>query len=125
MNGSDSNAPISGSGGTGIYCTLLSSAYTYSSSHQYYSSLTGQIGTDQEITSPTTTNGVLKGTNCTWTSVAGGSTVNSLVIYRKNAGANTTWDLIAYLDTNITGLPAATNGGNITVTWDSNGIFAL
>ena len=47
------------------------------------------------------------------------------MLYRKNAGANTTWPLIAYIDTGVTGLPVTPNGGNITVTWNASGIFKL
>jgi hypothetical protein len=48
-----------------------------------------------------------------------------LVVYRKNAGANTTWPLVAFIDTGVTGLPVTSNGGDITVTWNASGIFAL
>ena len=47
------------------------------------------------------------------------------MIYRKNAGANTTWRLVLYEDTSVTGLPVTPNGGNIVVTWNASGIFTL
>jgi hypothetical protein len=100
------------------------SSYTYSSSHQFYSSLAGVVGTDQQITSPATTNGTFSGANVTFTSVTG-STVGALVIYRKNAGANTTWRLVMYEDTSVTGLPVTPNGGNIVITWNGSGIFTI
>ena len=98
--------------------------YTYSSSHQFYSSLSGLVGTDQQITTPTATNGTFDGDDVTFTSVSGAS-VEALVIYRKNAGANTTWRLVLYEDTSVTGLPVTPNGGNITVTWNASGIFLI
>jgi hypothetical protein len=60
----------------------------------------------------------------TYTAVTGVS-IEALVIYRKNSGANTTWRLVLYLDTSVTGLPVTPNGGDITVTWNASGIFGL
>src|SRR5581483_6244497 len=89
----------------GPYCALIDTGvYTYSASHQFYSSLTGVVGTDQRITTPTVTNGTFDGDDVTFPSVTGNS-VEALVIYRKNSGANTTWVLVAYIDTSVTGLP--------------------
>lgn len=115
-------------GATGVFCALVDTGtYTYSAAHQFYSSLSGVVGTDQEIltkTVGTVAEGVFDGDNLTYTAVTGAS-VEALVLYRKNAGANTTWPLIAYLDTGITGIPVSPNGGNITVTWNASGIFLL
>ena len=69
-------------------------------------------------------NGTFDGTDLTFTSVTG-ATVEALVLYRKNGGANTTWPLIAYIDTSVTGLPVTPNGGAITITWSASGIFTL
>lgn len=119
------NSAITGSGTTGLYAALVDTGtYTYSASHEFYSSLSGIVGTDQEITSPTLTGGVVDGGDVTFSAVSGNS-VEALVIYRKNAGANTTWRLVAYIDTGQTGLPVTPNGGDITITWNASGIFAL
>jgi hypothetical protein len=119
------NSAITGSGTTGLYVALVDTGtYTYSASHEFYSSLSGIVGTDQEITTPTLTNGVVDGGDVTFSAVSGNS-VEALVIYRKNAGANTTWRLVAYIDTGQTGLPVTPNGGSITITWNASGIFAL
>ena len=110
---------------TAPYVAMVNtSSYTYSSSHQSYSSLAGIVGTDQQITSPSVTNGTFNGATVTFTSVTG-STVGALVIYRKNAGANTTWALVLYEDTSVTGLPVTPNGGNIVITWNGSGIFTI
>ncbi len=98
--------------------------YTYSAAHDFNDDLSGVVGTDQRISTPTTTSGTFDGDDLTYTAVTGAS-VEALVIYRKNSGANTTWKLVAYLDTGITGLPVTPNGGNITVTWNASGIFAI
>jgi hypothetical protein len=69
-------------------------------------------------------NGVLDGSDVTYTAVTGNS-AEALAIYRQNSGANTTWRLVAYIDTSVTGLPVTPNGGDITITWNASGIFAL
>lgn len=122
----DANSALTGSGATGLYVALIDTGapYTYSAAHQFYSSLAGVVGTDQEITSTTTTTGLIDGNDVTFTAVSGAS-VEALVLYRKNAGANTTWRLVAYIDTGQTGLPVTPNGGNITITWDAAGIVQL
>lgn len=109
----------------GPYTALVDTGtYTYNSAHEFYSSLSGVVGTDQRITTPTVANGTFDGDNLTYTAVSGNS-VEALVIYRHNNGANSTWPLVAYIDTSVTGLPVTPNGGNITVTWNASGIFTL
>jgi hypothetical protein len=123
--GGAANSAITGSGTTGLYAALVDTGtYTYSSAHEFYSSLSGVVGTDQEITSPTLTNGLIDGGDVTFTAVTG-SSVEAIVLYRKNAGANTTWRLVAYIDTGVTGLPVTPNGGNIAITWNASGILQL
>lgn len=120
--GGAANSALTGSGTTGLFAALVDTGtYTYSSAHEFYSSLSGIVGTDQEVTTPTLTNGLLDGGNVTYTAVSGNS-VEAIVLYRKNAGANTTWRLVAYIDTGQTGLPVTPNGGDITITWNASGI---
>lgn len=103
-----------------------STDYTYSSAHQYLSSVTTYSGTtDQTLGTKTVTSGVFDAADSTFTSVAisGSKTVQALVVY-KDTGSAATSPLIAYID----GFTAVTpNGGNITVTWDNGAskIFAL
>jgi hypothetical protein len=109
----------------GAYCALVDTGtYTYSASHQFYSSLSGVVGTDQRISTPTVTNGTFDGDDLTYTAVTGAS-IEALVLYRHNSGANTTWRLFLYEDTGVTGLPVTPNGGNIVVTWNASGIFTI
>lgn len=122
------SSALNGSGATGVYVALVDTGtYIYSAAHQYYSDMSGIASTtDQEIgATKTYTNGVFDGADITFPTVGTGNTCEALVLYIKNAGANTTWRLYAYLDTGITGLPVTPNGGNITVTWDAAGIVAL
>lgn len=127
MKGTSNNLLNSAEGTTGVYaCLVDTGTYTFSQSHQFYSSLSGIAGTDQEITAKTQTAGVFDGNDVTFPSVSNGSvSIEAIVLYRKNAGANTTWPLIAFIDTGVTGLPVTPNGGNITVTWNASGIFKL
>lgn len=97
--------------------------YTYNSSHEFLSSLSGVVGTAQTIGTKTYTNGVFDGDNVTFTAVSGAS-CEALVIYIDTGVAGTS-RLVAYLDTGFTGLPVTPNGGDITVTWNASGIFAL
>lgn len=122
----DANADLDNDTSTdGVYAALVDTGtYTYNSAHQFYSSLSGIVGTDQRITSPTVVNGLFDGADVTYTSVTGNS-VEAIVLYRKNSGANTTWRLVAYIDTGVTGLPVTPNGGNIAITWNASGIFQL
>jgi hypothetical protein len=120
----DTNNGMDGTSTSAPYVALESATYTYSSSHQFYSSLAGIVGTDQALTTPTVTNGTFACDNTTFTAVSG-SQVTSLVIYRHNSGANTTWRLVCYLDTSVTGLPVTPNGGNIVITWNGSGVFTI
>ena len=123
--GAAANSALTGSGATGLFVALVDTGtYTFNASHEFYSSLSGIVGTDQEITTVTLTNGVIDGADVIFTAVSG-ATVEALVLYRKNAGANTTWRLVAFIDTGQTGLPVTPNGGNITITWSASGIIQL
>ncbi len=99
--------------------------YTYSSAHQFLSSVSGVVGTAQTLGTKTFTNGVFDAADVTFSAVTGAS-AEALVIYRDTGVAGTS-DLIAFLDTGYTNLPVTPNGGDITVTWDDgvNKIFAL
>lgn len=120
------NSALNGSGTTGVYVALVdANTYTFSQSHQFYSDLSGIVGTPVEIgATKSYTNGVFDGADVTFTSVSGAQ-CEALVIYIQNAGANTTWRLVAYIDTGVTGLPVTPNGGNISVAWNASGIFKL
>jgi len=116
-----------------IKVALVSNAYTPNtnagtSGDQYYSSVTGVIGTPATLASKTVTGGVLDAADVTFTSVTSTATVHKLVIFKEIAtAANSTWPLIAVIDSATSGLPVTPNGGDITISWDNgaNKIFAL
>lgn len=98
--------------------------YTYSATHEFLTSLTGVVGTAQTIgATKSYTNGVFDGGDVTFTAVSG-ATVEALVLYIDTGVAGTS-RLVAYIDTGVTGLPVTPNGGDISITWNASGIFAL
>ena len=112
------------SAGTVKVALVDTGSYTYSSADQYYSSVSSAVvGTPQTIGSKTFTNGVFDGADATFTSVTGNS-VEALVIFIDTGNAATS-PLVAYIDTSVTGLPVTPNGGDIVITWNASGIFAL
>lgn len=107
-----------------VKTALVTAGYTYSSSDQYYSSVSASVvGTPQTLGSKTFTNGVFDAADSTFTSVTG-SQVVSLVIY-IDTGNSATSPLVAFIDTGVTNLPVTPNGGDILITWNASGIFAL
>ena len=120
------NSSLAGSGTTGLYAALVDTGtYTYSDAHEFYSSISSAVvGTPMEIGSKTFTAGVLDGADVTFNAVTGAS-VEAIVLFVKNAGSNTTWRLVEYIDTSVTGLPVTPNGGDIAVTWNASGIHSL
>ncbi len=97
--------------------------YTYSDTHDFFNDVTGVVGTPQTLSSKSVTNGVFDAADVTFTGVTGNS-VEALLIY-IDTGVSTTSRLVAYIDTSVTGLPVTPNGGDITITWNASGIFAL
>jgi len=97
--------------------------YTYSAAHQFFSSVTGVVGTPVTLASKTFTDGVFDAADATFTGVTG-ATAEALLIYIDTGTAGTS-RLICFMDTGVTGLPVTPNSGNISVTWNASGIFAL
>jgi hypothetical protein len=107
-----------------VKVALVTAGYTYSSANQFYSSVSASVvGTPQTIGSKTFTDGVFDGGDVTFTAVTG-SQVVALVLY-IDTGSAATSPLVAFLDTGVTNLPVTPNGGDITITWNASGIFAL
>lgn len=105
-----------------IKVVLLTSAYTYSGSHQFLSDLTGTIAASGALASKTVTNGTFNASPVTLSAVTTGSTIAALAGY-KDTGTGSTSNLLWFND----GFSQLTNGGDIVVTWDtgSNKIFVI
>lgn len=112
------------SAGTVKVALVDTGVYTYNANDQFWTAVSSaSIGTPQTIGSKTFTNGVFDGADVTFTTVTG-SSVEALVIWIDTGTAGTS-PLVAYIDTSVTGLPVTPNGGDITITWNASGIFAL
>lgn len=111
------------SAGTVKVALVDTGTYTYSSAHQFYSSVTGVVGTPQTLGTKTFTNGTFDAADVTFTAVTGAS-VEALVIY-IDTGTAATSPLVAYIDASVTGLPVTPNGGDISIAWNASGIFTL
>lgn len=113
----------------GPYCSLIDEGvYTYSAGHQFYSiAASAAVGPANgvQLTTPTVIAGTFDAGDITFTTVTGNS-VEALIIYRHNSGANTTWFLVSMLESDyIIGLPVTPNGGDILIQFHSSGIFSL
>lgn len=107
-----------------VKVALVTAGYTYSSTNQFYSSVSASVvGTPQTIGSKTFTSGVFDGADVTFTAVSGAQVV-ALVIY-IDTGSAATSPLVAFIDTGVTNLPVTPNGGDINITWSASGIFSL
>ena len=109
-----------------VKAALLSDAYTYSAAHEFLSDVSATvIGTAVTLTSKSITGGVFDAADVVFALVAPGANAKFVVLYVDTGVAGTS-SLLFLVDT-ATGLPMATNGGDITVQWDSgaNKIFSL
>ena len=121
---------------TAVIKTALVRGYTFSAAHKFVSDATGAgatlVATSAALASKTVTGGVADAADVTFTAVASGASITSLLVFQSSAvtgGADVAASaqrLIAYIDT-ATGLPVTPNGGDITVAWDNatNKIFKL
>ncbi len=109
--------------GTVKVALIDTGTYSYNSAHEFFSSVSGVVGTPQTIANTTVTTGLFDGDNVTFSAVTGNS-VEALLIY-IDTGTAATSRLVAWLDTSVTGLPVTPNGGDITITWNASGIFQL
>lgn len=119
----DASANVDINDGTVKVALIDTGVYTYNAAHEFYSSVSGVVGTPQTINNTTVTNGLFDGDNVTYTAVTGNS-VEALLIY-IDTGSAATSRLVAWIDTSVTGLPVTPNGGDISITWNASGIFQL
>ena len=105
---------------TGTYTVNLST-------HDFLDDIPGgaRVATSSALSGKTSAAGVADANDVTFSAVSG-ATVEAVVLY-KHTGTESTSNLIAYMDTGMTGLPVTPNGGDITVQWanTTNRIFKL
>jgi hypothetical protein len=119
----DASANVDINDGTVKVSLIDTAVFTYSATDEFYSSVSGVVGTPQTINNTTVTNGLFDGDNVTYTAVTGNS-AEALLIY-IDTGSAATSRLVAWIDTSVVGLPVTPNGGDITITWNASGIFQL
>lgn len=111
-----------------VKCTLVDTAsYTYSATHQYFSSVAGgaRVGTAVTLSSKTLTDGVFDAADISFTGLSSAPSIEALVIW-VDTGSDATSPLVAYIDT-ATGLPVTSGATQVDVAWDNgaNKIFKL
>ena len=119
----DASANVDLNDGTVKVALIDTGVYPYTSTDEFYSSVSGVVGTPQTINNTTVTNGLFDGDDVTYTAVTG-NTVEALLIY-IDTGSAATSRLVAWIDTSVTGLPVTPNGGDISIQWNASGIFQL
>lgn len=119
----DASANVDLNDGTVKVALIDTATYPYNAAHEFFSSVSGVVGTPQTIANTTVANGLFDGDNVTYTAVTGNS-AEALLIY-IDTGSAASSRLVAWIDTGVTGLPVTPNGGDISVTWNASGIFQL
>lgn len=99
----------------------------FSSADEFVSDLTdtanGIIATET-LANTSVTNGALNADDVTFLSVNTAIECETLLLWIDTADANTS-RLVAWMDTDIDGLPIIPNGSDIDIVWNSSGIFKL
>ena len=107
-----------------IKCRLSrTSAYTFSTAHNFVDDLQSAIGTDTTLGTKTTNGagsdpGAIDAADATYTAVSAGAAIDSCELY-KSTGTDSTSALFLYLD----GFSVTPNGGDITLQWASSSPF--
>lgn len=83
----------------------------------------GRVGTSAALASKTFTAGTFDAADTVATAVTGDQ-FESIILYDDTPGTDATRDLIVFWDT-ATGLPCTPNGGDITLSYNASGIFAI
>jgi hypothetical protein len=99
--------------------------YTYSAAHEFLSDVpvAARVATSGNLASKTFTNGTFDSADPSFTAVTG-DVAEALILFIDTGTAGTS-RLIAFYDTGVGGLPVTPNGGDINVTVNASGWFAL
>jgi hypothetical protein len=109
--------------GTVKIALLNLSVYTYSDTHEFFSDLSGVVGTPALLANTTVVNGVLDGDDVQWNFLTG-PTVGAIAIF-IDTSVPTTSRLYCYIDTGIGGFPFTPDGTNLKLKWNPLGIVKL
>lgn len=122
----DESATNKGLNSTNVKAALIDLAdYTYSTAHDFLDDVAGAaiVATTSNLASKTITDGVFDSADPSFSSVTGD--ISEAVILYIDTGTAATSRLVAYFDTGVTGLPVTPNGGNINLTVNASGWFAI
>lgn len=110
-----------------IKAALVSSAYAQNlSTDEFFSTISAHVlDTPVTLAGKSVTLGVFDANDLLFSAVAAGDTAKAVVLY-KDTGLAGSSPLLTFLDV-ITGFPFATNGGDVTITFDNGAskIFSL
>ena len=98
-----------------IKVAIITSAYTYSTAHEFASQLGVILGGGLQLQNQTVAGGVFGADSVSTAGLAKGSVAKGLAFY-KDTGNLSTSPLLFYRD-NITGFSMNTTGGGITLNW--------
>lgn len=107
-----------------IKCRLMRvSAYTFSQSHQFASSLPAALVTDVTLGSKTANGagsdpGCFDAADATFVSVPAGAAIDCLAVF-KDTGTPASSNILFYID----GFTVTPNGGDITIQWQNTNPF--
>lgn len=83
-----------------------------------------KVAASGALANTTITNGVFDCDDFTWSTVSGDQS-EAIILWNDTPTTPTADPLIAWYDTGMTGMPVTPNGGNINVTVNGSGWFAL
>lgn len=107
-----------------IKVAAMDTNHSYSAAHDHWDDVSANvIGTPATLASKTTTSGTFDAADLAPAFTSVSTNITALVIY-KDTGTPSTSDLICHIDTG-TGLPLTQDGGNVDITWNGSGIFAI
>lgn len=101
-----------------IKAVLVPSSYVYDAAHDFYDDIASIVGAAVTLTGKSVANGVFDAADADFGTIAGGSTIGSVVIFKDTGTPSTSPLLMRFTD--VVGLPLATNGAGILLQW-SNG----
>lgn len=106
----------------------VDAGYSYSAAHDFLDDVAGgaRIATSSALASKTITDGYAKAAEVVFATLPAGDTITGLWVV-KSTGVEATSTLIAWFDTkaDTTPISLATNGGDVTVQWHTQGLFRL
>lgn len=100
-----------------IKVRLMPDTYVYDEDHEFINQVGSGVGTDQALTGKSVTNGIFNADPAAFGTIAGGSTLGSLILYKDTGTPSTSPVLLHYDD--VVGFPKATNGAPYTQKWST------